>query len=84
MTKAIRNVRNFWMKCIVDGEKTVVETGPVAKDGGMVIEILQRHGREAIPTATIVGTALENGILELHIQDVEGKEVYVHMTKRNK
>jgi hypothetical protein len=38
-----RNVRNFWVNLSVDGRKSIVATGPVAKDGGFALDILIRE-----------------------------------------
>ena len=34
-----RNVRNFWLNLSVDGKRTDVASGPVAKDGGFELRI---------------------------------------------
>ncbi len=39
-----RNVRNFWVELEVDGKKTKIATGPVAKDGGFHLRVLIREG----------------------------------------
>lgn len=58
-----RNVRNFWLELTVDGSKTRVETGPVAKDGGFTLNILMRDKGGIVKAATLIGDAAGGKIM---------------------
>lgn len=64
--EAIRNVRNFWVDLDVDG-RSHVATGPARKDGGFELNIKMRDGGSVKDALRIVGNALEDGTLELHV-----------------
>ena len=44
-----RVVRNFWIELVVDGKKTVVETGPKSSHGGADITIQVRENGTICP-----------------------------------
>ncbi len=60
-----RNVRNFWLELEVDGKKSKVATGPVAKDGGFQLKVLQRDNGEVTLVGYLHGTTNEDGSLLL-------------------
>lgn len=66
-----RNVRNFWVELNVDGNSPVA-TGPRSKDGGFELNILMRDAGQVKKALRIVGTALEDGTLELDVLPFEG------------
>jgi len=61
-----RNVRNFWLELEVDGKKTPVATGPVAKDGGFQMIIRQRDNGEVTKAGELHGRVDQDGNLSLH------------------
>jgi hypothetical protein len=60
-----RNVRNFWLELKVDGKKSKVATGPVAKDGGFTLVVRQRCDGGITKAGTLRGVALLDGTLKL-------------------
>jgi hypothetical protein len=78
----MRNVRNFWVVLTVDGKETVVETGPQAKDGGIVLKIYMRH-EGAVMEALHVGGASDGEKNRLNVWDLtRGKRVLLLETDR--
>ena len=58
-----RNVRNFFIEIEVDGRKSLVRTGPVAKGGGFFLTIRMREDGEISPTRLeITGNATNDGL----------------------
>ena len=58
-----RNVRNFWLTLDVDGRKTPIATGPVAKDGGFTLRIQIRRNGEVCEAGYVRGIAKPDGTL---------------------
>lgn len=76
----IKNVRNFWIDCEVDGRRSDVKTGPVGRGGGFVLEILQRNKGKVEDGVTVTGVA-DGDELILTVA-VGGKCVFEHKTER--
>ena len=58
-----RNVRNFWVEVQVDGRVGKVETGPVSKDGGMLITLQVRSDGGIVTALRVMCRALPDGTL---------------------
>jgi hypothetical protein len=71
-----RNVRNFWVELDVDGRSRVA-TGPRSKDGGFELNIKMRDEGSVKEAVRIVGNALEDGSLELHILPFDGEDIVI-------
>ena len=74
-------VRNFWFNAHVDGRATILSGGPKAKDGGMVIDILQRNEGGIIKPFTVVCSECD-GELRTSIFNADGVRLSTHTTKR--
>ena len=59
-----RNVRNFWLELDVDGQRTQVATGPVAKDGGFQLTIRQRDKGDIVRAMHVRGWVQKDGSLK--------------------
>lgn len=77
-----RNVRNFWIELDVDGSKTRVETGPLAKDGGFHLVIPMRENGGIIRAMEIDGRQLSDGSLVLSAVNAATGDVISVNTKR--
>lgn len=75
-----RNVRNFWLELTVDGKSTRVETGPMAKDGGFKLVILQRDKGSNIHAMEVQGRAKSDGTLILSAVNI-GAETYKKLSE---
>ena len=70
-------VRNFWIEVEVDGRKTPVALGPVAKDGGFELTVYVRDAGESVEAATIVGCAdnrFDPDALSLYVSNEMGMD----------
>ena len=56
-----RNVRNFWVECKIDGQKTRLAGGPRSKDGGFSLTIYQRRRGNVEVAFSIEGRADTDG-----------------------
>lgn len=77
-----RNIRNFWIRLNIDGRQSVIESGPVSKNGGFSMEILMRDKKGITTPVRIVGQATEDGSLTLILGDADGKPFKTIQTKR--
>ena len=77
-----RNIRNFWLKASIDGRDTELRGGPVRKDGGMSIKLMQRTAGDITTAVTIQCFATNDGVLVTRIYDADGKVVAEHATVR--
>ena len=72
----MRNVRNFWIKLDVDGQKRMAG-GPARKDGGFELTVKMRNGETGesgvVDALTIRGIAHDSGVLELTVAGPDGK-----------
>lgn len=65
-----RNVRNFWLDASIDGRSSDLSGGPVAKDGGFNLKLLQRSN----------GDILDGGAETVNIRGVsDGDEVILRI-----
>lgn len=62
-----RNVRNFWIEADIDGRKSAFASGPVKKDGGINLRILQRSQGSIITALKVDGHVLSDGTIILDI-----------------
>lgn len=69
-----RNVRNFWIKLIVDGRETKIAAGPLRKDGGFDLTILQRSANDILEAMNIIGRE-RNGVLTLTARPISHDEL---------
>lgn len=76
-----RNVRNFWVRCGIDGRNTLMEGGPVRKNGGLSMIIFQRYDGSPVVGAS-VQCYEDDDNLHLVVYDSGGEEVYKHTTQR--
>jgi len=60
-------VRNFWIKADIDGRKTMMEGGPVRKDGGFSMTIFMRGEGGITKPLEIEGMATKDGRLDLYV-----------------
>lgn len=60
-----RNVRNLWLTLDVDGRKSVVQTGPIAKDGGFTLRIQIRRDGQVCEAGYLYGSAALDGTLSV-------------------
>ena len=74
-------VRNFWVDARIDGRKTDLSGGPVAKEGGMNIVIKQRSNG-GIVKAAVVQCYEVDGYLVTDIVNNDGELVATFETKR--
>ena len=74
-------IRNFWFNAHVDGRATVVSGGPKAKDGGMVVDFLQRSEGGVVKAFTVVCSECD-GELRTSIFDADGVRLTSCITKR--
>lgn len=66
--------RNWWIETQVDGYKHAQRGGPLAKDGGFTVTIMQRDHGERKRALRIDGLATVDGRLVLMITGPEGQE----------
>ena len=66
-----RNVRNFWIELQVDGRRSMVKTGPVAKGGEFRIDLYIRDGGAVKDAGAIHGRCYADGTLEI-FHDADG------------
>ncbi len=59
------NVRNFWLTLNVDGQRTNVETGPRAADGGFTLTIRQRNQGGIAADPVVIHGRFDNGRLTI-------------------
>ena len=71
-----RKVRNFWLELDVDG-RSPIATGPVSRDGGFELNVLMRDSGDIKKAVRLVGNALEDGTLELHILPFDGEDIVI-------
>lgn len=77
-----RNVRNFWIETLIDGQRTAVRGGPAAKDGGFDMMIYQRDDGNVVDVLTVLGRVRHDGVLELIVRQRDGTEVIRVRTDR--
>lgn len=80
-----RNVRNFWVEVTVDGRKHKVATGPRHKDGGMTIDLKQRHKGRVIDVLRITCIReLDHSQLVTAVRDLTSDDVlFIHTSSRD-
>lgn len=77
------NVRNFWVRGRVDGNKDAIGFGPRSKDGGFYLDILMRDDDEQPTVALhITGIPQTNGDLVLTVRDADDRTVFSKTTYR--
>lgn len=76
------NVRNFWVDGRIDGRDTDLSGGPQTKDGGLSINVKQRHGGAVTQALTVEGSVTQDGTLLLTVYDHAGMVVHRHETAR--
>lgn len=74
-------VRNFWLNAQVDGKATPLASGPKAKDGGMVVDFLQRSKGGVVKAFTVVCSECD-GELRTSIFDADGVRLTSCITNR--
>lgn len=70
-----RNVRNFWIELDVDGRKTLIACGPVARDGGFRLRVFMRDKGSIVRAMDVEGSAPDDGDGELILTASEGIDV---------
>lgn len=73
-------LRNFWLTASIDGRKTLLEGGPVSKDGGMTIRVLQRDDGSKVETV-VVRCYERDGVLTTAVEH-NGETVSRYQTRR--
>lgn len=63
-----RNVRNFWIELSVDGRTSRIAAGPVRKDGGFELRILQRSRGDIVEAVDCWGRVDDDGTIKLHMR----------------
>jgi len=77
-----RNVRNFWIDADIDGRRSSLTGGPVAKDGGFTMRIRQRDDGTVSEPVRVWGETYKDGTVALVIYDENGSEVFRRVTTR--
>ena len=73
-------MRNFWMEAQIDGRKTELKGGPIAKTGGMDVTIYQRE-KGVSKTAVRVACEARGEMLDTKVY-VDGILVGQYQTAR--
>lgn len=73
-------MRNFYMKSMIDGRRTLLTGGPRSKNGGMFITLYQKEKGESVEILSVVSTVLPNGKLKTVIR-MKGVEPEIIITE---
>lgn len=73
-------MRNFYMKSMIDGRRTLLTGGPRSKNGGMFITLYQKEKGESVEILSVVSTVLPNGKLKTVIR-MKGVEPKIIITE---
>lgn len=79
---SIKNVRNFWVDCDIDGRESTLSGGPRCKTDGMTVAIKQRNNGEVETVLTVSCFVNTDGDLETYVTDAQGNEITKVITKR--
>lgn len=79
---SIKNVRNFWIDCDIDGRESILSGGPRSKTDGMSVIIKQRNNGDVTTALTVSCFVNVDGDLETYVADAHGNEVTKVITKR--
>ncbi len=67
-------VRNWWVTTKIDGRTRALTGGPLAADGGLTVELMQRDKGKKIRALRIDGLATHDGRLVLWVIGPDGQE----------
>ena len=76
-----QNIRNYWLKGEIEGQRTKIACGPVRKDGSMYLELLLREEKQ-ISGKKLNIECLSNGIENDLIVKFDNQIVFQTTLKR--
>lgn len=79
---SIRNVRNFWIDCNIDGRESALSGGPRSKTDGMSVIIKQRSNGGFETALTVTCYVNDAGGLVTLVRDAQGHEITSIFTNR--
>lgn len=78
----MRNIRNFWIECTIDGRESALTVGPRNKDGGFALTVFAQDKGNVSLGVNLCGYVDAKGQLVLEVRDSKGQIVINQTTTR--